>query len=88
MCFTLAWLQQLLILCVIVGAIYAILMIIIPYALSKMGAVLGEGANVVLRVLKIVLWAVVACVVIYIVFALIACLWSMGGGMPSLLPHR
>jgi uncharacterized membrane protein len=80
-CFSLAWLMQMLILCVIVGGVIAILQIIIPYALSKLGATIGEGARIVVRVFKIVLWCAVAILVIIIVFGLIACLISMGGGL-------
>jgi hypothetical protein len=82
------WLMRILILCVIIGAIIAILQIIIPYALSKMGATIGQGASVVIACFKILLWAFVAIIVIVIVFQIIACLWSMGGGMGGLLPHH
>jgi len=87
-CFSADWLMHILILCIIVGGTIAILQVIIPYALSKMGATIGEGAAVVIRVFKILLWCAVAIIVIVIVFQLIACLWSMGGGMGTLLPHR
>jgi uncharacterized membrane protein len=86
-CFSMDWLLHVLILCVLVGGTIAILQIVIPYALSKMGATIGEGARVVIRVFKVLLWCAVAIVVLYIVFMLIACLWSMGGGF-SLLPHK
>jgi hypothetical protein len=89
MCFSMDWLMHILILCVIVGGIIAILKVVIPYALSKMGASIGEGANVVVQVFKILLWCVIAIVVIVICFQVISCLWSMGGGsMGTLLPHR
>jgi hypothetical protein len=86
MCFSLAWFQQLLVLLVIICAIVAIFKILVPYALSKLGATLGEGANVVMAVLRIVVWAIVVIFVIYICFALISCLLSYSGGMP-LLPR-
>ena len=88
MCFSLDWLLHILILCVIVGGVIAILKIIVPYALSFIGAEIGAGANVVIQVFKILLWCVVAIIVLVIVFQLIACLLSMGGGMGSILPHR
>ncbi len=84
MCFSLAWFQQLLVFLVIVCAVVAILKIIVPYALSKVEATLGDGANVVLAVLRIVVWAIVVIFVIYICFVLISCLLSYGGGMPLL----
>jgi len=79
MCFTMQWLMQLLILVVVVGAIIAILKIIIPWAVSKMGE-FGEAVNILMQILTIVFWAIIIIVVIYIAFALISCLWSMGGG--------
>jgi hypothetical protein len=86
-CFSMDWLLHVLIWCVIVGGILAIVQLVIPYALKKAGATIGEGVGIVLSVLKIILWCVVAIIVLYIVFMLIACLWSMGGGF-SLLPHK
>lgn len=83
MCFSLGWIEQLLIWVVIIVALFSILKLVIPFFLSKLGA---EGGLVV-QVLSIVLWAFIAIAVIYIIFALIACLLSMGGGWP-LLPHR
>jgi hypothetical protein len=88
MCFSWDWLLHILILCIVVGAVFAILQIIIPYALSKMGATIGEGARIVIRCFKILLWALVAIVVVIIVFQMIACLLSMGGGGFSVFPHR
>jgi hypothetical protein len=87
-CFTLDWLMHLLILGVIICGIIAILKIVIPYALSKMGATIGEGMGVVIQALRIFLWCVIAIIVIYFCFMLISCLWSMGGGFGTLLPHR
>jgi hypothetical protein len=74
MCFSLGWLQQILIWCVIIGAVVAILQIIIPYALQKMGGTISEGAGILIRILKVILWAVVAVFVITVAFELIACL--------------
>ena len=89
-CFSMDWLMHVLILCVIVGGIVAILQIVIPYALSKIGATIGEGVGIVIAVLKIVLWCAIAVVVIYFCFLMISCLWNLGGGsLGSLLPpHR
>jgi hypothetical protein len=89
MCFTMDWLMQVLILCIIVGAIIQILKIVVPYALSKMGVAAGEGVAVVTRVLQIAFWALVAVIVVIIVFKIIACLWGFAGGsLGSVLPHR
>jgi len=80
MCFSLPWLEAFLVYCIIVGAVIAILRLVIPWVIGQLGIPL-VGA-----VLNIVLWAVVAIFVIYICFALISCL--IGGGGFSLLPHR
>jgi hypothetical protein len=81
MCFSMQWIAQLLIWAVIIGAVFAILNLIVPWALSKAGLAIGDGLNMIIAVLKIVLWAIVAIVVIVIVFDLISCLISAGGGL-------
>ena len=90
MCFSMAWLMNLLIWLVIVGAIIAILQIIVPWVLSKLGAsgVFGEAIGIITAVIKIIIWAIVIIFVIYIVFSLIACLLGYSGGGLSLFPHR
>ena len=77
-CFTLGWLEQILVYFVIVGAIIAILRLLIPWVIAQIGVpILGQ-------VINIILWAVIVIMVIYICFALISCL--IGGGFP-LLPR-
>lgn len=87
MCFSLGWLQQILILAVIIIAIISMLQILVPYIIKQLGVTLGEGWGVVVQCFRIFCWAVVAILVIIIVFMLISCLLSLGGGW-SLLPHR
>jgi len=82
MCFSLEWFKQLLILLVIVCAIIGILKILLPYVLSKLGAEASEGVNIILAVVRIIIWAIIVLFVIYVCFALIQCLMSYGGGMP------
>lgn len=86
-CFSLAWFEQLLIWVVIICAVIAILRLLVPWVLSMAGAEIGAGVNMVMAVIRIVIWAIVVIFVIYICFALISCLLSYGGGLP-LLPHR
>ena len=81
-CLSLAWLEQLLVWAVIVGALILILRIIIPWALQFFGA----AGGVLAQVIDIVIKAVIAILVIYIVFALISCL--IGSGHLSLMPPR
>ena len=82
-CFTLQWLEQVLIYCVILGAVYAILTLLIPLALGNLPPIIGQ-------IINIILWAIICIIIIYICFALISCLLSMGGGIGSLMPpsHR
>jgi hypothetical protein len=79
-CFTLQWLEQVLIYCVILGAVYAILKLIIPLALSNLPAIIGQ-------IINICLWAVICIIIIYIVFAVLSCLLSLGGGLGGIMPH-
>lgn len=81
-CFTLQWLQQFLVWCVIVGAIIAIIRLVIPWVMNQVGIPL------LAQIVNIILWAIVVIFVIYIAFALLSCLIGMGG--VSLLPptHR
>jgi hypothetical protein len=77
MCFSLAWIEQLLIWLVIVVAVIALLRLIIPWVLGM----LGVGGGIIAQAINIVIWAVIAIMVIYIVFALISCLLGLGGGL-------
>jgi hypothetical protein len=79
MCFSLGWLEQLLVWLVVVAAVIMILKLIVPWVASQI------GVPIIGQVLNIVLWAIVVIMVIYICFALLSCL--AGGGLP-LLPHR
>ena len=86
MCFSLDFIKQVFILVVVIVAIVAILNLLIPFIVKKIGVTLGEGWAVVVAAFRIFLWALVAIVVIIFCFELIACLLTFTGG--SLLPHR
>ena len=77
-CFSLAWIEQILVWLVIVCAIVGILRLLLPIILNQ----LGVGGGVIMSAINIVIWAVVAVAVIWFCFALIGCLG--GGGFPSL----
>ena len=79
MCFSLEWIEQLLVWLVIVCAIIAILRLLLPWVAGQL------GIPIIAQAIQIVLWAVIAIIVIYFCFALISCLGS--GGLP-LFPHR
>ena len=85
MCFSMQWLEQLFIYVIVVGAIIAIIRLLLPMVFAQ----IGGPANVIGQVINIILWAIIAIFVVYICFALISCLLGAGGGGLSLLPpHR
>lgn len=92
MCFSMAWLMGLLIWVVIAIATYVILIqILLPYLIKKLSPKdeISEGIGVVAAVFRVILWAVVIIIVIYVVFSLLACLWTFAGGsLPRLFPMR
>lgn len=73
MCFTLFWLVQLLVQLIIIVASVMIARILIPWLLS----LIGVGAGVLMQVINIIIWAVVTIAVIWLVYDLVACLWTM-----------
>ncbi len=78
MCFTLGYLEQLLVWLVMLGAVIAIIRLVVPWVLAQVGIPL------VGQVVNIILWAIVCIIVIYIVFALLSCL----GGFSLMPPHH
>jgi hypothetical protein len=75
MCFSLGWLEQLIVWLIVIAAIIAIIRLLIPFIDSLTGMpILG-------RVLEIVLWAIVAIAVVILIFGLLSCLV---GGSSSL----
>lgn len=69
-CLSLGFLQNLLVWLVVVGGLYAIIKILLPFVLGPLG---GAG-SVIARVLEVVLWVALAIIVIYVVFTLLGCL--------------
>lgn len=84
MCFSLGWVVQLAVWLVIIIALYKIIGIVLPWLASKLGA----DGSVITAVLSVVLWAFIAIVVIYMIAALISCLFSLGTITMPLFPHR
>ena len=72
MCFSLSWLEELLVWLVIVCAIIGVVRLVVPWVASQL------GVPIVTQVLNIILWAIVMIFVIYFCFALIECLGGMG----------
>ena len=69
-CFSLQWIEQILIWAVIVVAVIAIVKILIALVLPQLGWV----GSIIMQVLNIVMWAVVAIFVIAFCFDMIGCL--------------
>lgn len=75
MCFSVAFVFQLGIWLVVIGAVYAIIKLVVPFVLSQLG---GPG-SLLAQVINIVLWAVMAILVLYLIWDLVECLLGSGG---------
>jgi hypothetical protein len=73
-CFNIFWFERLLIWLVVIGAIVAVLKLLVPLVLGQ----LGIAADLVVRIITIVVWAFVAIAIIYFAFSLLSCLPSVG----------
>jgi len=82
MCFTLGWLASFLVQCVIIFATIAIIRLVVPWLTGLI------GLPILAQVVNIILWAIVAIFAIYVVFGLLSCLWSVGGGIMPHFPIR
>jgi hypothetical protein len=76
-CFSLAFIENILIWLVILGAVVAIVKLVLPYLLGPLGA----PGTIVFQILNILLWAVIAIFLIVVVFDLLSCLMPIGGGL-------
>ena len=79
MCLNLGFLENLLVWLVVLCAVIALLKLVIPWALSFLGA--GGAGDVIVRAINIIVFAIVAIAVIVFVFALIGCLVGAPAGM-------
>jgi hypothetical protein len=82
MCFSLGWIESILIDLVIIVALVMILRLFVPWLLAQ----LGINSAIIMQVINIVVWAIVLIFIIIIVFALVGCLLGAGGHF-SLLPR-
>jgi hypothetical protein len=71
-CMSLEFIKQLIIWAIVVGAIIAVIQLLIPW----LGTITWPW---VAQVVRIILWAIVAIAVVTIIFALLQCL--VGGGL-------
>ena len=70
-CFTLAWVEQLLIWLVFLCVLIGIAKVVLPMLLGLFGS--PPGGGVIMTVINYVLWGIAAIFVIIIVFDLISC---------------
>jgi hypothetical protein len=75
-CFSLGWIEQLLVWLVVIVAVVSIIKLLVPFVLAQLGA----AGGIVAQIINIALWAFVCILVIYFAFAVISCLLS--GGLP------
>lgn len=75
MCFTLEWLRDLFIWLIVIGAIIAIVRILLPMVLSLIGA----PAGTIMQIVNIALWAFIAVMIVVFAFDLIGCIGHIGG---------
>jgi hypothetical protein len=71
MCFSLAWFAQALIWLIVIVAIMAIVKILVPWILSKLG---GVDTGPLMAIINIVFWAFIAIAIVYFAVMLIGCL--------------
>ncbi len=75
MCFSVAFLFQILIWLVIIGAIYAIIRLVVPAVMAQFG---GPG-SMLAQAINIILWAVMMVLALYLIWDLVECLLGSGG---------
>ncbi len=73
MCVSLTWVLYLLIWAVVIGAVVAILRLLLPYVLG----LFGVAGDMVMRVINILIGAILIIAVIYLVIDLVSCLGGM-----------
>lgn len=73
MCFSLAWLEQLVIWLIVISAIIAVIKLVIPFLDSL------TGMPIIGQVLMIILWCVVAIAFVIIIFGLLSCVLGGSG---------
>ena len=65
-CFSLLWVEQLLIWLVVIATVFALIRLVVPTFLPPLGGTIMSALN-------IVLWAIVAIAVIVLIFDLLSC---------------
>jgi uncharacterized membrane protein len=73
-CFSLAWIEQLLIWLVVVILCVAIVKMVLPWLLSLFGT--PPGGGMVLIIIQYVIWALVTIAVIIFIFDMLDCVFN------------
>lgn len=74
-CFTLGFLQTLIVQCIILVAIISCIKLVVPWLTGII------GIPIIGQIIMIILWAIVAIMVVNIIFALLSCLLGSGGSL-------
>ena len=81
MCMSAAFFFTLMIWLVVIGALYAIIKLVLPAVLANFG---GPG-TLLAQVVNIIMWAFLLIIVLYLIWDLVDCLLGAGGvAMPRL----
>lgn len=78
-CFSIGWVETLIIDLIVICAVVAIIKLLVPLLVSLLSGIMGSGAAIVGQILMILLWACVCIFICYIIFGLLGCLFGMGG---------
>lgn len=73
-CFSMQFWEQVCIFIVIVIGLWSIVQLLLPYLLQFLPAI-------VVQIIRIIIWVVIAIFVIILIFGLLQCLLSAGGGL-------
>ena len=74
MCFSLEWVMRLCVFIVLVIAAWSIIKLFLPYLTQFL-------PDIVVQIIRIVIWAIIAIICIYIIFGILSCLIGAGGGL-------
>ena len=73
-CFSLSFWEQVCIFIVMIIALWSLIKLCLPFLTQFL-------PSIVVEIIKIVIWAVIAIICIVIIFSLLSCLLSAGGGL-------
>ncbi len=80
MCFSWEALKDILIWIIVIGAIFAIIKLLLPMVAANLG---GPG-SIMVQIITIVLWAALAIIVVLFAFQMISCLLHGGISLPKI----